>query len=193
MVRSKSSTARGFYALLFALSALFCAGSLARANSVTTDYSRSIDFTRFQTFMWLQAPDCVDPGLRQKIVAGINAQLESKGLYLVDRDADLGVSANIATAENHTLRSFYEDFPECWNWQHYMGPGSTIKVTDMEKADTFKLGTLVVDLFDVDKRQVIWWSAANKFAYETAPKGPKHVIPVFDEMFGGNQWWTTTP
>jgi hypothetical protein len=142
--------------------------------------------------MWIQQPDCVSNEIQQQIVHAINFILESKGMYLVRSNADLEVSANIANSQRYTLQSFYEDFPEDWNWHHYPGTYTT-KITDIYKGNTYKAGTLVVDLFGVEQKRVVWWGIADKFVQETAIEGPKHILGSLAKMFSGDQWWMTMP
>ena len=190
MVHRKSSTV-----VLLAACALMVTASFVTANSIKTAYSPAVDFTQYQTFMWIKEPDCVNPYVKQAIIDGINTQLESKGLYLAEDNADLAVSANIATGERNTLREFYEGFCPEWHWQHYLGPGSSTKFIDMykERANTYKVGTLVVDLFETNHKHVVWWGVADKFVYEYASEGLKQMMEVFEKMFSGTEWWTTMP
>src|SRR5262249_22290141 len=143
MTRKKLSAVWNLSALLFALPVLFLSllGGAAIAHDVTSDYSRFVDFSMYQSFMWIKEPECIDPTLQREIVEGINAQLESKGLHLVTDHADLAISANIATGDRFTLSSFYECFPAGWNWHHNMGPGSPSNLNDWGRKDTFKPGT----------------------------------------------------
>jgi hypothetical protein len=180
---------------LFALLALILTATVSTAHTVKNDYSPSVDFTQYRTFRWIKEPDCVNACLKREIMDDINTQLESKGLYPATNIGDLAVSANIAAGERYTLKEFYECFPSDWNWQHYLGPGSSTKFIDMykEDANTYKPGTLVVDLFDVNQKRIVWWGVADKFVYEVAPEGPKQVMEAFVQMFSGNFWWTTMP
>jgi hypothetical protein len=126
--------------------------SVALAQDIKTDHDRSVDFSKYRTFTWIKEPKPTNPLMKQRIIDAINAQLEAKGLELVTDKAALGVSANTATQERHTLESFYDDFPG-WRWHRFwgFGPGPVTTVVD-----TYQVGTLVVDLFDTNTKQVVW-------------------------------------
>jgi hypothetical protein len=164
---------------------LICA-QIVTANSVKNDYSRAVDFTQYQTFMWGSQPGCAHAALSDQIVNQVNAELESKGLHLVSSNPDLEVFAEITTPRTSMGSAYHE-------WQPYLGPGSTGKYTDTYKSEADKPGTLVIDLVDVEHDRVVWWASAEKFLYEDAPEGPKNVAKVLEKMFRGNQWWTTMP
>src|SRR4051794_30026175 len=73
------------------------------AEDIQTDYDHAADFSRYKTFMWIKEPITDDPLMKRWLVDAVNAQLQSKGLRLVTANADLGISANAATQEQHTL------------------------------------------------------------------------------------------
>jgi hypothetical protein len=95
-------------------------------------------------------------------------------------DADLGVSANAATREQHTLTGFYDGFPGGWGWgwrtQWYGAPVPTY-------VDTYEVGTLVVDLFDTQTKHVVWWGSASDTVSDKAEKNVKHLNDAVGKMF----------
>ena len=182
-MKDVKSSSRFFLGICFVL---LCV-QIVRADSVRSDYSRSVDFTQYQSFMWTTAP-CVHSALQGEIVNQVTDVLESKGFHLVTAGhADLEVRAEITGPETSIKGS------EAWH--PYLGPGSPGKFSDSYKldADGYKPGTLVIDLVDTRNNQVVWWASAKKFLYENAPEGPKNIARVLEKMFGGNEWWTTMP
>src|SRR5262249_33982384 len=119
-----------------------------------------------------------NPLMKQRIVDAINAQLGERGLRLVESNADLGVSANTATMEKHTLESFYDGLGGGWRWHHYWGPGPVTAVVD-----TFQVGTLVVDLFDTATKQVVWWGTATDTVSKKVEKNTEHLNKAVEKMF----------
>src|SRR5262245_25783931 len=99
---------------VFAL--FFLAVSLSFAQKVEVDFNHDVDFAKYRTFMWIKKPVTTeDPFMAQRIVDSVNLQLISKGIQLVQSNADLGVSVNVATQERHTLNTFYDGFGG-WAW-----------------------------------------------------------------------------
>jgi Domain of unknown function (DUF4136) len=158
---------------------LFCAlmltASLAIAHHVRTDYDRSAEFYRYKTFMWINEPQSANPLMNEWIVNAVNAELEARGLCLVTSNADLGVSANTATCGNEI---FYAGLAGGWSWYYYWRPKPSITVIE-----TFDAETLVVDLFDTQKRRVVWWATGTETVSEKAEKNVKHLNKAVERMF----------
>ncbi len=161
------------------LGILLLTASLALAQDIKTDYNHTTNFSRYRTFMWVKEPRPENPLMKQRIMDAINAQLQLKGLRLVNENADLGVSANVATQERHTLQSFYDDFPG-WGWHRMWGPGMGYETTTV---DTYEVGTLVVDLFDTRDKAVVWWGSSTATISDKAEKNTKKIEKSVEKMF----------
>jgi hypothetical protein len=159
---------------------VFCAIALmagfAFAQDVKTDYDHATDFSKYRTFMWIKQPNTQNPLMADRIIEAVNAQLRSRGLMLVTDDADLGVSANAATKEHHTLETFYNDFPGGWGWRRYWGAPTTV-------VDTYKVGTLIVDVFDTHTKQIKWWGSASDTVSDKPEKNVKKLNKAVEKMF----------
>jgi hypothetical protein len=156
---------------------MFCVfmliAGIAIAQDMQTDYDKTADFSQYHTFMWIKQPKTENPLMKQRIIDAVNAQLEAKGFRLVTHDADLGISANTATREEHTLEGFYDGFPG-WGWHRYWGP-TTIQ--------TYEVGTLVIDLFDSATKQVKWWASATDTVSSKPEKNAKKLNEAVEKMF----------
>lgn len=153
--------------------------TVAIAQDVKTDYNHGVNFSAFKTFMWIKEPKPTNPLFKERIMEAVNAQLTAKGLRLVSSGGDLGVSANTATKEEHTLSSFYDNFPGGWGWHRRWGVPGTVTTY----VDTYTVGTLVVDLFDRETKQVVWWGTASDTVSEKSEKNTKHLNEAVEKMF----------
>ena len=144
------------------------------AQDIKSDYDHTTDFSKYKTFTWIKQPKTQNPLMQQRIIDAVNTQLEAKGLRLVSGNADLGVSANAATKEEQTLSSFYNGF-NGWGW-HRWGP-------EPVTVETYEVGTLVVDLFDSQTKQVKWWGAASDTISDNAEKNTKKLNEAVEKMF----------
>src|ERR1700754_1576973 len=108
------------------------------AQKVTTDYSKTADFTQYKTFMWIKEPKTTNPLMRERVINDINSALAAKGLKLVTSDADLCIAAHNATTEERSLNTFYNGFGGGWRWGGGFGSATTM-------TNTYEVGTLVVD------------------------------------------------
>jgi hypothetical protein len=115
--------------------------------------------------------------MRQRVENAINTQLQIKGLKLVSSpaDADVGLVANGATTEKHTLQTFYDGFGGGWGWGGW-GPTTTT-------VQTYQVGTLVVDMFDTHSKQVVWRGTASATVSEHPDKNTKKLEKAVEKMF----------
>ena len=143
------------------------------AQEIQTDYDHTTDFSKYKTFTWIKQPKTENPLMQQRIIDAVNTQLEAKGLRLVASNADLGVSANTATKEEQTLNSFYDGFYG-WGWHRYWGPVTV---------ETYAVGTLIVDLFDMETKQVKWWGAASDTISDKPEKNAKKLNEAVEKLF----------
>jgi hypothetical protein len=148
----------------------------AFAMDISTDYDHKADFSKYKTFTWIHPPKLQDPFMQQRVADGVNQLLQAKGLLLVTNPdaADLGLTANGATQEKHTLQTFYDGFPGGWGWGGW-GTASTL-------VDTYQVGTLVVDMFDMDTKQVVWRSIATETLSDKPSKNAKKVNEAVEKM-----------
>jgi len=145
---------------------------------VTTDYDHDVDFSKFHSFGWIRAPEMKNPLMKERVVDFVNEQMRSKNLRLVTSGEDIGIAAHAATKEKHTLQTFYDGM-DGWGWHHgFGGPG--IATTTV---DTYEVGTLVVDLFDANTKQVIWRSVATETLSDDPEKNTKKLQDAVEDMF----------
>jgi hypothetical protein len=147
------------------------------AQDVKTDRDKHVDFSKYHTFTWIKEPKTENPLMKQRIIDAVNTQLAAAGLRLVESHADLGVAANTATRQEHTLQGFYDGFPGGWGWHRYWG-GPV-----MTYVDTYEVGTLVVDLFDTETKQVVWWASATDTISDKPEKNAEHLNKAVEKMF----------
>ena len=138
-----------------AVASMFATGSFAQ--QVKTDYDRSAHFAQYKTYSW-EHVKTVDPLNVDRIKHAVNAVLAARGWTLVNSGADVAVVAMEITRDQQTLDTFYDGFGGGWGWRRFGGGGFGEATTT---TDTYKVGTVVVDLFDTKTKQLIWRGAAS--------------------------------
>ena len=119
------------------------------------------DFSRYKTYKWQRVSNAMypDQATDQILVRAIDEQLVSKGLTKTEAEsADLYVTYQLLITENAKLSSFSNDI----QWQGGANSlpgfkGSTTTSTIMSKA-----GSLMVDLYDANKKAFVWQAIAEK-------------------------------
>ena len=99
---------------------------------------------------------------------------------MVDSGADVAVVAMEITRDQQTLNTFYDGFGGGWGWRRFGGGGFGEATTT---TDTYKVGTVVVDLFDTKTKQLIWRGAASDTLSDNSDKNIKKLNESVDKMF----------
>ena len=146
------------------------------AQDVKTDFSRSTDFSRYKTFMWIKEPKTTNPLMRQRVIDDVNAALAASGLQLVTSNADLSIAAHAATKDERTLNTFYDGFGGGWRWGGGFGSATTM-------VNTYEVGTLVVDMFDSRTKEAIWRATSSKTLSENPQKNADSLNKAVAKMF----------
>jgi hypothetical protein len=165
--------------VIFLLIAMILFAGKASAQQVKTDYDRSANFTQYKTYSWEQVKtkDALDAG---RIKSAVNAALAAKGWTQVDSGGDVSILAMEITQNQQTLNTFYDGFGGGWGWRRFGGGGFGEATTT---TDTYKVGTVVVDLFDTKTKQLIWRGSESDTLSNNSDKNIKNLDKGVEKMF----------
>lgn len=152
---------------------------MASAQQVKTDYDRSANFALYKTYSW-EHVETKDPLNVDRIKHAVNTVLAARGWTMVDSGADVAVVAMEITRDQQTLDTFYDGFGGGWGWRRFGGGGFGEATTT---TDTYKVGTVVVDLFDTKTKQLIWRGSASDTLSDNSDKNIKNLNESVDKMF----------
>jgi uncharacterized protein DUF4136 len=149
------------------------------AQQVKTDYDRNANFAQYKSYSWEQVKtkEALDV---DRIKTAVNAALAAKGWTLVDSGGDVSIVAIEMTRDQQTLNTFYDGIGGGWGWRRFGGGGFGEATTTTE---TYKVGTLVVDLFDTKTKQLIWRGASSDTLSNNSDKNIKNLDKGVDKMF----------
>jgi len=138
--------------ILIVLVALL-ACSAAFAQDVRTNYMPGTDFSQYHTYKWIVIQSNIHPNqiVDAEIKQAVDAQLQAKGLTKTDSDqADIYVGYQCAV-----------DQEKQWNG---FGMGGGLRWGGMASAtsSTIDNGSLVVDMYSVTQKQLVWTGTATK-------------------------------
>jgi hypothetical protein len=159
-------------------SMLLFAGGLP-AQQVKTDYDRSANFTQYKTYSW-EHVKTQDPLDIDRIKSSVNAALAAKGWTQVDSGGDISIVAIEITRNQQTLNTFYDGIGGGWGWRRIGGGGFGEATTTTE---TYKVGTVVVDLFDTKTKQLIWRGTTSDTLSNNSDKNIKNLEKGVVKMF----------
>src|ERR1700688_3696493 len=125
------------------------------AQQVKTDYDHSANFGQYKTYS-CEKVQTKDPLLVERIKEAVDAALAAKGWTQVDSGGDVSIVAMEITRNQQTLSTFYDGFGGGWGWRRFGGGGFGGIGEATTTTETYKVGTLIVDLFDAKTKQLIW-------------------------------------
>ena len=151
----------------------------AFAQQVKTDFDHQANFSQYKTYSWQE----IKPSNSlwdSRIKNAVDAQLAAKGWTQVDTGGDVAVVAVKTTQTQRTLQTFYDGFGGGWGWRRFGGGGFGDSTTTEQD---YKVGTLVVDLYDAKTKQLIWRGSAQDTLSDKAANNEKKLDKGVAKMF----------
>jgi hypothetical protein len=166
-------------ALLMLLGMMLLFAGKSSAQQVKTDYDHEANFGQYKTYSWEQVKtkDALDV---DRIKSAVNAELAAKGWTQVDSGGDISIVAMEITREQQTLNTFYDGFGGGWGYRRFGGGGFGMATTT---TDTYKVGTLVVDLFDTKTKKLLWRGSSSDTLSNNSNKNIKNLDKGVVKMF----------
>ena len=166
--------------ILFLLAAVVLGG--CSGIKVVTDFDPTVDFTQYKTFEyygWIEESDRVLNDLdRRRIESAFGAEFEARGLKFVEEGGDMVVGLFVVAEQKtqttaHTTQTGgygggyggHYGYGPGWGW----GGGGGHSTTTYSEYD-FVEGTLVCDIYDKAKEQLVWEGIGTK----TISENPKN-------------------
>lgn len=154
------------------LAALLLVASVAWAE-IKTDYDHNANFAGYKTYSWTKVRTS-NSLWDQRVKDAVNSQLAAKGLSEVPSGGDLVLNAIGTTRNEPTLNTFYNGFGG-WRWGGFGESTTTV--------ENYKVGTLVVDMFDASTKSLIWRGVASGTLSNKTEKNIKDLDKDVQKMF----------
>ena len=142
--------------LAIGLMAVLLTPAVVLAQKVTYDYDKTASFGTFKTYAHKDGTKVGQQLIDDRIVAAIDAQMAAKGFTKSDSAPDVFVVYHVAFDKQKDISTFSTGYgggygPYGWGWGGGMAStSSTTQVRDI------LVGTMVIDLADAKKGQLVW-------------------------------------
>jgi hypothetical protein len=142
--------------VIASLAAVILAPVVLLAQKVTYDYEKTANFAAFKTFAQKEGTKVGQPLIDDRIAAAIDSALTAKGLTKADAKPDVYVVYHVAFDKQKDISTYSSGYgggygPYGWGWGGgWAGGTSTTQVRDI------LIGTLVIDMADAAKNQLVW-------------------------------------
>jgi hypothetical protein len=156
---------------------VFLIATASLAQQVKTDYDREANFSQYKTYSW-EKVQTQDSLWVDRIKEAVNTDLAAKGWIPVQSGGDISVVAIGTTQNQQTLDTFYDGFGGGWRWRGFGGFGDSTTTVE-----TYKVGTLVVDLFDPKTKKLIWRGSASDALSNKSDRNIRNLDKDVQKMF----------
>lgn len=147
---------------------------------VKTDYDHGVDFSRFKTWAWMEGTPAPGPFAQERIQTILEAKLVEKGLVKAeDGDPDLFVVTHVSRSTEKQVDFSSLGYGGYYGWRGWGGGWGTTQVNVRE----IPIGTLVVDLVDARKNELVWRGMASDTIADKPKKNEKRVRRAVSKMF----------
>jgi hypothetical protein len=158
--------------------ALSLAGLLLTAVTawagITSDYDHNAHFAQYKTYSWGKIE--TSNGLwDERVKSAVAGQLAAKGWSEVPSDGDVVIAARDAIHNQQQLNTFYDGFGG-----RRFGGGMGMSTTTV---DNYKVGTLLVEMFDGHSKNLIWRASASNTLSNNSDKNIKSLDKNVQKMF----------
>ena len=175
--------------------ALVLAVGPAFAQKVYIDHDTNYDFGSVKTFAWAPTPETSvessNPLLHSRIVADITKYMIEGGLSEVQDNPDIYVTYHGSSKEEMSIStsSFGYGYPGGWGYggygyggYHGYGWGGSMG-TSTSTVSTYEVGTLIVDAWDADSKELVWRGTAGGIMItENATKMSKRIDKALQKI-----------
>src|ERR1700758_2609120 len=144
------------------------------ADNVKVDYDHSANFNQVKTYSWSKIRTA-NSIWDERVKDAIDKELTAKGWTQVPSGGDVALMALEKTSVHQQYDTFYDGFGG-WRWGGGIGESTT-------SVDNYKVGTLIVSMFDGNSKQLIWRGTSSSDLSGNPDKNTKKIDKDVAKMF----------
>jgi hypothetical protein len=165
--------------MILALAVVAATGLTACSTlKVNYDAKPGADFSKYKTFAFKDTEDIKNTILVDRIKNAVSSQLTAKGLRSSDGNPDLWVVAHPRLSKQTQINTYNTGWGYGYGWRGGMG-------TQTSTVEEIPVGTLVIDLVDVQAKELVWRGTASETIKENATpeERDKNLNEAMTELF----------
>jgi len=143
------------------------------ADHVAVDYDHATNFNQIKTYSWSKV-HTANSIWDDRVKDAIDKELTAKGWTQVPSGGNVSLVAVEKTSIHQQYDTFYDGFGG-WRWGGLGDATTTV--------DNYKVGTLIVSMFDGSSKQLIWRGASSSDLSGNPEKNTKKLDQDVQKMF----------
>lgn len=144
------------------------------ADQVTVDYDHAVKLNQVKTYSWSKV-QTANSIWDDRVKDAIDQQLAAKGWMQVSSGGDVNLVAIEKTSVQQQYDTFYDGFG---GRRRFGGFGESTTTVD-----NYRVGTLIVSMFDGTSKQLIWRATASSDLSGNPEKNTKKLDKDVAKMF----------
>jgi hypothetical protein len=161
----------------------------AAAQKVQIDYDKTVDFSKYDTFAWGETSDTslrdISPLMHSRLKNAIEDEFGKAGITQVEPDEGpdffITYHTNARDEVRYNTTNFGYGYGPGWYWGGGLGTSTTT-------AYTYTKGTLIIDIWDAETKNLIWRGVSTATVPENPQKGAKLIDKTIAKL--AKQWDT---
>ena len=148
---------------------------------ISTDYDKAIDFSQYKTFSYRDTGDIKNQLWARRIESGLSDALAGRGLKRVESGGDVWLVAHGRLSKQTQINTYNTGWGYGYGWY---GGGMGMQTSTVSE---IPVGTLIVDLVDGTKKELVWRGKATDTLSESASPEDreKKLRDVAAQLFAG--------
>ena len=144
------------------------ASALVLAQKTSYDYDKSASFAGYKTYAQKEGTKVGQQLIDDRIAAAIDKELATKGLTKSEANPDLVVVYHVAFDKEKDISTFSSGYGGGYGPYGYGWGGGWGSTTTNTTVRDILVGTMVIDMADAAKKQVVWRGMGVKEVNTTA-------------------------
>lgn len=146
---------------------------------VTTDYDKSADFGKYKTYVFLgwqgDSEKILNDFDKDRLRKAFAEEFEKRNLELVKENGDIAVTLFVVVDQESSITGYTNYYGNAgYGYGRGWGWGGGHSTTTYTESDYLK-GTLVVDVFDGQSKELVWQGVGTKTIEENPQKRDKNI------------------
>jgi hypothetical protein len=161
--------------------AILTAPALIVAQDVKTDFDKAFNFAAVKTYSIKIGTTWGNDLSQRRVLTEIDEAITGKGWKKVEDGADVAVILHGATQTKHNVNTFYSGMGGGYGYRGFGGGmGSATASTTVSD---YRVGTLVVDMFDAKSKSLVFRGIAEDELSDKPEKNAKKLEKASDKLF----------
>jgi hypothetical protein len=161
---------------------ILMAPALAAAQDTKIDFDKAYNFANVRTYSIVLGTKWGNDLSERRVLTEIDQAIAAKGWKKVDSGADVQVVLHGATDTKHDVNTFYSGMGGYggYGYRGFAGGGMGTASTTVTE---YRVGTLVVDIFDPKSKTLVFRGTAEDELSDKADKNAKKLEKASAKLF----------